>query len=106
MNKNSKTNKTNLTSINQGDKGKIRWILQRVDNKEAFLYALVKSLLISWEKKNTQKFKETLQTWEASTEIDNIPGAKKRIWKTYEEYKTDKKISRNWAKFKREIGVT
>ncbi len=105
MNKNSKTNKTSLTAISQRDKSKIRWILRRVDNKEAFLYSLVTSLLVSCEKKNTQEFRETLQTWEASAEIDSIPGAKERIWKAYEKYRATKTIDRNWSKFKKEIGV-
>jgi hypothetical protein len=105
MRKNLKRNKAKPTIIKPGDKRRIRWILQHVDNKEAFLYALVESLLVLLEQKDTGEFKQTLDTWEASAEIDRIPGAKKRIWGVYEQFKTDKKISKDWKRFKKQIGI-
>ncbi len=92
-------------TITPRDKSKIRSILLRVDNKEAFLDALVESLVFLLEQKDTQQFKETLEIWEASAEIDSIPGAKKRIWRAHEQYKRDKKVSCNWQRFKKQIGI-
>ncbi|MCK4404326.1 MAG: hypothetical protein KAW02_04480 [candidate division Zixibacteria bacterium] len=105
MKRNSKRNRTKLIAITPRDKSKICSILLRVDNKEAFLDALVESLIFLLEEKNTQQFEETLEIWEASAEIDNIPGAKKRIGKAYKQYNTDKKVSRNWQRFKKQIGI-
>jgi len=105
MRKNLKRNKRKLTTISPADKRKIRWILQHIDNKEAFLYALIESVIVALEQKDMQPFKEMLETWEASAEIDAIPGAKKRIWRAYAQYKADKKIAKDWEKFKKRIGV-
>ena len=89
MKSNSKRSSREAISISETDKREIRWILRRVENREAFLYSLSKALMILLEKKDIEQFKETLATWKASAEIDAIPGAKKRIWRVYEEYKKE-----------------
>ena len=94
-----------LTGLSSEDKKRIHWIYQHIYDREAFLFALVDSVTIALKQKNMKQIKETLETWEASAEIDSIPGAKKRIWKSYNQYKGEKKISKNWEGFKRRIGI-
>jgi hypothetical protein len=93
------------SKITMADKRRISRILEQVDDKEAFLRSLVKLLIVALDKGDIDQFRNHLDSWEASADIDSIPGAKERIWKTYRAFKKSKKTSIGWEKFKKELGI-
>jgi hypothetical protein len=92
-------------SLTTNDNKKILWILERIDNKEAFLKSIFDSFIVAVETENFGQFRDNLEDWLASAEIDSIPGAKKRILETHKAYMKDKNISRGWDNFTKKIGL-
>ena len=95
----------NQKKLTANDKRRIGWILEHIDCKQQFLQSVVKSLILALDNGDLEQVRKNLDSWEASAEIDSIPDAKKRIWKTFKAYKKDKNISLGWKKFKRELGI-
>lgn len=92
--------------ISTNENKKILWVLEHVENKQAFLESLFDSLIASIEANDLTNFRDNLDSWIASAEIDSIPESKKRIFEAHNAYLKDKRISRNWSDFTKRLGIS
>ena len=65
------------------DSKKIAWILNNIENRDAFLHDLFRAISLSVKKNDTYPLIVCIEEWYATAEINAIPGMKKRIWEAY-----------------------
>ena len=67
------------------DKKRVAEILQYINDKDAFVVELVEAIDKSIREGNPRFLETCLVEWEASAELNSIPGFSKKVWKRYEK---------------------
>lgn len=67
------------------DQQKIAEILKFINDndKEAFIIDLIKAINKATEENNTTPINICLDGWEATAELNSIPGLSEKVWKRY-----------------------
>jgi hypothetical protein len=66
------------------DPHRVKGILRFVEEKDLFVSELISAINKSIEKENPELIEDCLQEWEASAELNSIPGLAERVRKRYQ----------------------
>lgn len=59
------------------------------EDKELFISELISAIRKSKRKNNFEAIDKCLESWEATAELNSIPGLRESVWKKYEKLKKD-----------------
>ena len=74
------------------DPEQVLWIINNVSSKKEFIGGLIRLLGKVSARKDKSELQEYIDSWEATAELNTIPGTKENSWKAYKALRARKLI--------------